>query len=127
MSGMRVRSLTLALAAAVALTGCTSGSPSPTVTVSGTLGWSGGARGPSRPPYHVMPGRVMFTARGETHSVSADAQGHFTARLPRGTYVVTATSSHFIVNGAQATCRLAGGPLDVSRDRSGVVVLCEGT
>ncbi|MBV9098393.1 MAG: hypothetical protein JO079_10075, partial [Frankiaceae bacterium] len=98
------------------------------VTVSGTLGWQGGVRGPgSSPPYHVMPGTVVFTGHGETRSVTADAQGHFTARLPRGTYVVTGTSSHFIVNGVEAPCRLASGPLDASRDRSGVLLLCEGT
>ena len=128
MSRMRVRGLTLAgSAVAVALTGCTASTPSPTVTVSGTLGWTGGVRGPgTSPPYHVMPGKVMFAAYGETRSVTADAQGHFTARLPRGTYVVTGVSSHFIVNGVEATCRLADGPLDASRDRDGVLILCEG-
>jgi len=122
-----MRTIALAFVAAAALAAGCASTPSATATVSGTLGWSGGPRAPHSPPYHVMPGTVLFTAHGEVHSVAADAQGHFTARLPRGTYVVTGMSSHFVVNGAETTCRLAGGPLDASHDRSGVLLLCIGT
>ncbi|MDQ1746224.1 MAG: hypothetical protein QOD07_487 [Frankiaceae bacterium] len=126
MSRIAVRTLVLSLAAAVLAVGCTS-TPSPTVTVTGTLGWSGGVRAPHSPPYHVMPGALLFTGHGKTYSASADESGHFTTRLPRGTYVVTGVSAHFVVNGVEATCRAIGGPVDASRDRSGVLVLCIGT
>ena len=122
---VRTFSLTLAGALVVALAGCTSSSSS-TVTVSGTLGWDGGVATPSSPPYHVMPGVVVLTGGGQTRTVKADAQGHFSARVPRGTYVVTGTSSHFNANGIEGTCR-AAGTVDASRDRTGVLVLCVGT
>jgi len=123
---MSVRSLTLTVGGVllVALAGCTSASSS-TVTVSGTLAWNGGVATSSSPPYHVMPGVVVLTGGGQTRTVTADAQGHFSARVPRGTYVVTGTSSHFNVNGIEGTCR-AAGTVDASRDRSGVLVLCAG-
>jgi hypothetical protein len=128
MSPISVRTLLLSLAAVALAAGCTSTpSPTATVTVTGTLGWDGGARLPNSPPYHVMPGTVTFTGHGETRSVAADASGHFSARLPRGTYVVTGVSSHFVTNGVETTCRAMGGPLDASHDRSGVLVLCVGT
>ena len=122
---MRTLTLTVAGALVIALAGCTSSSSS-TVTVSGTLGWDGGVAMASNPPYHVMPGVVVLTGGGRTRTVTADAQGHFSARVPRGTYVVTGTSSHFNINGIEGTCR-AAGTIDASRDRAGVLVLCIGT
>lgn len=121
-----MRLFALCLAGVVAMvSGCTSSSSS-TVTVSGTLGWQGGLAAPSGPRYHLMPGVVVFTGGGQTRSVTADANGHFSIRVPRGTYVVTGTSSHFIVGTIEGTCR-ANGDVDASHDRSGVLVLCEGT
>lgn len=126
---MCVRTLMLPVAAALvlALAGCSSSSSSATtVTVSGTLAFTGGVRSPHSPPYIAMPGTVYLKHGSETHSVTADTQGHFTARVPRGVYVVTGKSSHFTVNGVLATCTAVGGDVDASQDRSGVVVLCVG-
>jgi hypothetical protein len=108
------------------LSGCGGSPKSVYVTVSGTLGWSGGARTAGSPPYHLMPGTVTLKGAGTTRTVSADASGHFSARVPRGSYVVTATSSHFIVNGAMPTCTAVGGRVDASHDRTGILVLCSG-
>ena len=118
-----------AVAVLMLLSGCASSSSSTdtvTVTVSGTLGFTGGVAAPGRPPYIAMPGTVMLTGGGTTRSVTADANGHFSARVPPGVYIVTGNSSHFTVNGVRGTCTAVGGAVDASHDRSGVVVLCAG-
>lgn len=131
MSRLCVRTMMLPIAGALvlALAGCDSSSSSATVTVSGTLAYSGGVVGigGSGSPYHVMPGTVYLKSGGETRSVAADEQGHFSARVPPGIYVVTGKSSHFTVNGVLVACTAVGGKVDASRDRSGVIVLCAGT
>lgn len=133
MSRTCVRSHTLAIAGALAvvLAGCASSSSpsaSTTVTVSGTLAYTAGVRvaGAGQPSYTAMPGTVYLTGGGHTRSVAAGEDGHFSARVPPGVYVVTGTSSRFTVNGVSVKCTAVDGDVDASRDRSGVLVLCIG-
>jgi len=116
----------VALGLVLVVVGCGS-SKSSLVTVSGTLGWTGGVVGPRGPIGHVMPGTVTLKSAAGTTVVTADSHGHFSTRVRRGTYVVTGTSPNFISNGVRVTCTVAGGPVDASRDRAGILVLCEGT
>jgi hypothetical protein len=106
------------------LCGCSS-SPSAQVTISGTLAWTGGVPNRTGAPYNVIPGTVTLRGGTATVTVSADANGRFSARVARGTYVVTGKSPKFTVNGVQVTCTVAAGSVDATRDRAGIVVLCQ--
>jgi len=95
------------------------------VTVSGTLAYTAGVA-VTKQSYTGMPGTVMLRAGSHTHSVTADAHGHFSARVLPGTYVVTGQSPQFTINGVFGTCTAVGGDVEASHDRSGVLVLCVG-
>lgn len=83
--------------AVLAAVGCSSAT-GPTGTVTGIYLRVGGPGGTPNTP---LPGTISFRAGdGSTTSVSSDATGKFTARLPPGTYTVTAKSS--LIN--RSTC-----------------------
>ena len=125
----RFRSGALAVATAVALSGCSSSDPAAPVvhtgvnetgSISGTLEAVGGpAPGSPRP----LPGQVSATGGGHTYSVAVGQSGRYSITVPGGSYIVTGRSP--LNESGTATCEARGSvrvqpPGDATAD-----VLCQ--
>jgi hypothetical protein len=75
--------------------------------ISGVMATVGGAigAGSSQPDPHPVPGTVTFTSlRHGTFTTQVDSSGHFSMKLPVGSYHLIGHSPKVTANGAEEPC-----------------------